>query len=177
MRKFASFFLVLLLLLATASVASADLLDPYGRRPQRPRQPPEPVVESPRTPQVEVTAHREGTMTDGRNKLLLRFTLPDPGTYSYTIYEKETLEAVKTGEGENTSGKSMAFGASFFYPPIPGGEVARYILEADFSLYPWENTPFGRKRRTEPQETQIVRLLIVQDTCDGPTVSVLDDIP
>ena len=173
MKKLATFFLVLLLMMATASVASADILDPGGGRPPRPQPPP---VPAPRPPQVEVTAHREGTMTDGRNVLRLRFTLPDPGTYSYTIYERETLEPVKTGEGQNTSEKSLAFETRFAYPPIPGGEVARYILEVDFSLYPWEDTPFGRKRRTEPEVTEIARLIVVQDACDGPTVSVLDDL-
>ena len=65
MKKLATLFLVLLLTLATASVASADILDPGGGRPPRPPRPPGPAVEAPKPPQVEVTARREGTITDG----------------------------------------------------------------------------------------------------------------
>ena len=162
MKKYAILFLVLLMALATASVAYADAMvpgEPYNR-PHRP---------APRPVEVVPLSSEENA---GEPALSIRILLPDPGSYEYKLYDREAEEVVQTGSNKNQGPNACEYEALFAYPAPAEGQASRYVLTVDFSMYRLTETSFGPKRRGTPEATQIVRYIRIEGTDEGPKVRV-----
>ncbi len=170
MKKKIALLLALLFALAAMPVASADVLDPFGRpNPNRPR-PPQ-VAPEVRPPSVEIIS-QPAPEPDGDHALMVRFVIPDPGTCKYTLFDEETDQAVWAGEKTTEKENGLILEARYVYPHAPAGETAHYVLVTDFSLCRREQTSFGLKRKGEPETVQLVHEISVRCDCDGPTVAV-----
>lgn len=169
MKKKIILLLAVLLVLAGASVASADILDPNGGGRNRPR--PQPVVPGPGAPTVEIIS-QPAESPGGDHALLFRFSLPDPGSCQYMLFDNGTNRSVLLGEKKNETEEGIVEEERFVYPHVPGGETARYTLVTDFSLYRSQQTSFGPKRRSEPETMSLVQVIYIRCNCDGPSVTV-----